>query len=311
MLGDLHIHTRFSDGSYEVREALAEASRRGLSYLSFVDHDTVEQTGAALAVAQAMVRDSAVSGAENPGSVGGVGFVGRPPLVIPGVEISAYDFDRDRKVHILGYGYDEEAASIRALCDPLIRRRHENTLKQIGALREAGYPVDEDAVRAVATGEEGAGKWLYKQHVMLVLIAAGRADAIYGLLYRSLFKGEGICAGDIEYVDARDAVRAVSEDGGLAVLAHPGQTDSWEMVPELVDAGLTGIELYHEDHGKADYRRSREASERHGLFLSGGADDHGAWGSEHRMGEIRAPFGTLEAMRSIGAARLPDGFLTD
>ena len=220
MLGDLHVHTRFSDGSYEIREALAEAARRGLDYISFVDHDTVEQTSAALKIAVA-VSDS----------------MSARPLIIPGVEISAYDFGRGRKVHILGYGYDEKASSIRTLCDPLINRRHENTLEKAEILRDAGYPVDEEALKAVAFGEGGAGKWFYKQHIMLVLMAAGLADAVYGSLYKSLFKGEGICSRDITYVDARDAVKAVVEDGGLAVLAHPGQTRFLGLYPGSCGCG--------------------------------------------------------------------------
>lgn len=307
MLGDLHIHTRFSDGSYEIREALAEASRRGLDYVSFVDHDTVEQSEAALEAAAVWKTSAAFPPVDTRMSDGGQKdkWSANPPLIVPGVEISAYDFKRGRKVHILGYGYDEKASSIRSLCDPLIRRRHENTLIQAEKLHEAGYPVDEDALRAVAAGAGGAGKWFYKQHIMLVLMDAGLTDAVYGPLYKSLFKGVGICARDIPYVDARDAVKAVVEDGGLAVLAHPGQTDSWDFLPDLAEVGLSGIELYHEDHGKAEHRQSREAAKRYELFLSGGSDDHGDWGSEHRMGEIRTPFGTLHAMRERGAARLP------
>ena len=285
MLGDLHIHTRFSDGSYTVENALQEASRRGLDYLSFVDHDTVEQTEPALALAE--------SG---------------PTAVVPGVEISAYDFARDRKVHILGYGYRKDASAIRDLCDPLIRRRHENTLRQIETLRRDGYPLTVEKVKAAAHGGNGSGKWLYKQHIMLVLMAAGQADEIYGIMYQWLFKGDGPCAGDIRYVDARLAIEAVRADGGLPVLAHPGQTDSWDILPSLVDAGLEGIELYHEDHDRTDHRRSREAAQKYHLFLAGGSDDHGDWGSVHRMGDIRAPFGTLQAMTERGAARLPSVF---
>ncbi len=329
MLGDLHVHTRFSDGSYEIREALAEASRRGLDYISFVDHDTVEQTSAALKIAAAGTAigprtdgeaepesaaaeiaaasppcDGAEPGGEDNLRAAASDSMSAMPLIIPGVEISAYDFSRGRKVHILGYGYDAKASSIRGLCDPLIRRRHENTLMQAEKLREAGYSVDEEALKAVAFGEGGAGKWFYKQHIMLVLMAAGSADAVYGPLYKSLFKGEGICSRDITYVDARDAVKAVVEDGGLAVLAHPGQTDSWDFIPDLVEAGLSGIELYHEDHGKAEHRKVRAAAKRYGLFFSGGSDDHGDWGSEYRMGEIRTPFGALDEMKKRGAARI-------
>ncbi|MDF1568310.1 MAG: PHP domain-containing protein [Spirochaetaceae bacterium] len=289
MVGDLHIHTRYSDGSYLVGEALAEAALRGLDYISFVDHDTVDQSEAAFAELKGMKA---------------TGCQGLPGLV-SGVEISAYDAERHRKVHILGYGYDEKAAAIRQLCDPIIRRRHENTLRQIKILANEGYPVSEEEVRKIAAGKDGSGRWLYKQHIMLVLLAAGRADEIYGITYQWLFKGDGPCAGDIDYVDARLAVEAVRADGGLPVLAHPGQTDSWDFIPALVDAGLAGIELYHEDHDKDSFRRSRQAAADFGLFLSGGSDDHGDWGSNHRMGDIRAPFGTLQEMRHRGASRLP------
>jgi len=283
MAGDLHIHTRYSDGSYNPTEALGEARRLGLDFISFVDHDTVKQTGPALAAAIAT----------------GI-------TVIPGVEISAYDFARGRKVHILGYGYEAEADAIQTLCDPLIRRRHENTLRQIELLRKTGYPVDENEVQSIAAGtESGTGRWLYKQHIMLVLVAKGLTDTVYGSLYRELFKNKGICAWDITYVDARDAVEAVVSDGGLPVLAHPGQTDSWDIIPELAAVGLAGIELYHSDHGASEHRRVQTAAIKHDLIVTGGSDDHGDWGSVHRMGDIHVPAGVLEDMRERGAARIP------
>ena len=86
----------------------------------------------------------------------------------------------------------------------------------------------------------------------------------------SLFKDGGICIcdRDITYVDARDAVAAIVEDGGLPVLAHPGQLDSYDLVEELVPLGLAGIEQHHSDHAPADHARCAQLAERFCLFSS-------------------------------------------
>ena len=86
---------------------------------------------------------------------------------------------------------------------------------------------------------------------MAALTDADFSSAEYQFLYKTLFKGGGIAQRDIEYVDMCDAVAAIAADGGLPVLAHPGQFDNYEALPALVDAGLVGIEKYHPDH---DYR---------------------------------------------------------
>lgn len=275
MIGDLHLHSHYSDGSASIPEIVAEATSRGLSFISITDHDTTEGTPEALAE----------------GSRQGVS-------VIPGVEISAYDFARGRKVHILGYGYNDEDP-IEELCAHTLAARHQMSCAQIEALAADGYPVTLESVTAIAESLGGRGPEcrrpkppiLYKQHIMLALVQAGICDDIYAPLYRQLFKGDGPAAGEITYVDAREAVSAVSEAGGVASLAHPGQLDSYELIPELVDAGLWGIELYHGDHGPEDYRRVRAAAVTFGLALTGGSDNHGTLGSDHPMGDIRAPFG--------------------
>jgi fructose-1,6-bisphosphatase/inositol monophosphatase family enzyme/predicted metal-dependent phosphoesterase TrpH len=260
--GDLHIHTRLSDGSYEYREALLLARQQGLSYLAFTDHDTVDGLAEAFDL----------------GCELGV-------TVIPGVEISAWDKVRGRKVHILGYGFGLDAPHIRALCAPLPAARHANTLRQLEAVRAAGYPVYLADVERAARGS----KYLHKQHIMQALIDAGIADTHYGELYRALFKADGIAAFDMDYPDALDAVRAVNADGGIAVLAHPGEYDSWDLVPELVEAGLGGIEYLHESHRTEDHRKVLALARRYSLLLAGGSDDHGSLGSSVHLGDLCPP----------------------
>lgn len=267
--GDLHIHSRCSDGSYTSKEGILLARKLGLGFLSFTDHDTVASATEAVSLGEKL------------------GLT-----IIPGIEISAWDTHRNRKVHILGYGYELAAPAIHKLCDPLVSARHHNSLRQLAILREMGYGISEEELARVV----GESPVLYKQHLMKVLADKGIADGIYGSLYHQLFKTGGPAAGDIEYVDAFDALEAIQADGGLAVLAHPGQLDSWDLLPELVAHGLAGIEVFHESHSAEDCRRARELSSQYGLLPSGGSDDHGSLGSVFHMGEVHCPPDVIYAL---------------
>ena len=98
---DLHVHSNFSDGKDSVNKVLDLAKARGVKMLSFVDHDTNLTYNEALPYARRIGID-----------------------LVPGIEISAYDFKRKRKVHILGYNYDLDAPNIKKLTEPLLSRRH-------------------------------------------------------------------------------------------------------------------------------------------------------------------------------------------
>lgn len=254
---DLHVHTTVSDGSDTFAEALAQAKEQGVSHIAFTNHDTTAHLDEAIAL----------------GADFGVEVVG-------GVEISAWDSSRKRKAHILGYGLSAESPAVETLCAPVLARRNDSSQWQLDRLLEAGYDIDIDRVHALAL----ASTALYKQHLMAALTDEPYASDAYQDLYRSLFKGEGICVRDIEYVDASDAVRAIVEDGGVAVLAHPGQLDSYALVDELVECGLRGIEKYHPDHGLRDWATCNTLADRYGLVCTGGSDYHGRFGRVPHIG---------------------------
>ncbi len=261
MRADLHAHSAHSDGSDTIERVVALAAECGVTHLSVTDHDTV----------------SHVEELREEGGKAGM-------ATVSGIEISAFDPATGRKVHVLGYGFSSTAA-IRGLCDPVLRAREEATLGKIETLARMGYPVSEERVRKA----NGNPRTLYKQHIMKLLVDEGVSESVYGRPYRELFGKGGPCSGDIRYPDCREAVAAVAEDGGLAVLAHPGQQGILDLVPLLVDAGLRGIEFYHESHRLEDHKSILAFSARYGLFLTGGSDSHGSLGSVHRVGGITAP----------------------
>lgn len=265
---DLHCHSIISDGSFTSAELLAQAQAAGLTHLAITNHDTTAGFDDAAAAAQAL---SAVPGNEGSAVI----------TYISGIEISAWNPASERKVHILGLGLKENSPAIAALCGPTLRARTENTAWQQEQIEKAGYSLDYELLKKLRAASTG----FYKQHLMAALTTAPFTSQEYQTLYKSLFKGEGICKRDITYVDARDAVAAITEDGGVAVLAHPGQLDSYDMVPALVDAGLWGIERFHPDHTQADWDRCAELADCFGLECTGGSDFHGDFGEVERLGQ--------------------------
>lgn len=262
MRADFHVHTDISDGSLGLRETIQVAKENGVTHMAITNHDTVK----------------GLKEAVKEGDRKGI-------IIIPGIEISAYDFVNKKKVHILGYNFELEGKNIRKLCDPILERRNENSICQIDILKINGYKINTQNILRKSVNSEV----IYKQHIMAELIEKGYTDEIYSDLYKKLFKKGGICSGDIEYVDVFEAVKAIKADNGIAVLAHPGQLDSYGIIDELVAQGLDGIELNHMDHTEEDVTKIKEYSDKYGLILTGGSDFHGEYGSSIKIGEITAP----------------------
>lgn len=259
---DLHVHSCYSDGADSVEGVIKKAKKAGVTAISFVDHDTVSGWQEKLRIAESY----------------GI-------QAIPGIEISAYDFKRQRKVHILGYHFNPEAPAITRLCRGLLELRHSHSMWQVSQIQAAGFNLDAEAIIESAK----PSTTVYKQHIMQQLTDAHYTSDEYKFLYKSLFKGTGVATGDVDYADAVDAVRAVVSDGGLAVVAHPGQLDSFDLIPELLEAGLGGIERNHFDHSAEDHKKVEQLAQQYGLLMTGGSDYHGVFGAAIEPGDIVSP----------------------
>ena len=241
---DLHTHSRVSDGSCTIGELVEAAMAKGLDAIAVTDHDTLSQAR------------------QIP--------VGQPVQVIPGIEISCFDYEANMRVHVLGYRIDN-LEMVEDFVHPLLVARHENSLKQIEILQKNGFAID------LTKLHRADGKYIYKQHIMEYLVKTGQAPEMFGDFYRRIFKNGGICAFDIRYLDPYEAVRIIKEAGGLAVLAHSGQQQNFSLIPRLVREGLSGLELNHPANSEKDKQIIRDYAGKHSLFLTGGSDYHGIY----------------------------------
>lgn len=258
MKADLHIHTNYSDSSLGLAHTLMRAKQRGLDQVSITDHDRFDHWP----LIEELAGDLDLS-------------------CVIGIEISACDPASGRKVHILGYDFDPKKTAIKQLCAPILERRDQRSRDQMARLEEFGISIERTKIQDLAR----FSKTIYKQHILQVLTEAGIADGVVGEFYQTHFKGGGICAGDIQYVSAFDAIEAIKADGGLAVLAHPGESQVFDLVPSLIEAGLDAIERNHPRHDEAMLRLVDSFD----LITTGGSDYHANYGPFDGLGQFLSP----------------------
>ena len=277
MVVDLHCHTRLSDGSVTVDELIVLAKERGVTALAVTDHDTV----------------SGVSRAVLFGKQHGV-------EVVPGIELSCYDRARGKKVHLLEY-YMDRMEKLEGLCKSAWLSQHDWAERVIDKVA-AHYPITRDMVLRRAQGSAN----IYRQHVMHALLDAGFADGFFGKTYQALFqKKTGLAWVDKAYPEIYGVIDEVHAAGGLAVVAHPGEYDSFALIEELAQKNLLdGIECWHPHHSQGDTERGIALAERYGLLMTGGTDFHGMYTDTPRpVGSFLTPAGQLKKMKAWKAAR--------
>lgn len=270
MQGDLHTHTVASDGSCTREEVFARAKAEGLDALAITDHDDIDEPD-------------------------GDRLLGEKYGVLPvyGTELSTYDYQRDRRVHILCY-YPQSIDAIRAVCKKTTQNRQEAGLEMARLVAER-FPVSvEDVLRTA-----GKAKSIFKQHIMLTLMRAGYATEMYGALWNELFDvNTGSCVRACVSPEVFQTVKLVRKAGGIAVMAHPFTYNSIDVLNELIHQGLLdGIEVWQSKTAPKQERFLEELADAHNLIKTGGSDFHGSNASKiSPVGKGRTPHESLERL---------------
>jgi predicted metal-dependent phosphoesterase TrpH len=250
MSADLHCHTKISDGSVPVEEVVSMAKRKGLSAIAVTDHDTFAGTERA----EAFGRKIGIR-------------------VIPGAEFSALDFSTGRKAHILCYLCDDPER-LQSLCRATGEARRKAGSAMLEKVTER-YPIPAEMAVRRAEGST----CLFKQHIMHALVDAGYAHEFFGTVYHQLFSyQDGAAYVKIDYPEVHDVIGQIHQAGGIAVLAHPAEYDSYGLLEQLASSHeIDGVEVWHPHNGPEDERKIADAAREYGLIMTGGTDFHGMY----------------------------------
>ena len=277
MAADLHCHTKLSDGSVGIEDLIVIAQKSGIDTIAITDHDCLAGT----------VRGQVI------GKRYGVN-------VIPGVELSAFDFEAGKKVHILSYLADAPNR-LESVCKrtSVARKR----AGQIMMLKVASrFPITSDFIINHASGSTN----LYKQHIMHALMDAGYTDKIFGDLYYALFdeSSETNILAPTKYPSVEEVINEIHGAGGIAVLAHPVKFNNFDEIEKYVDMGLDGVEVWHPSADEETVGRLTEFCKKKKLLMTGGSDFHGIYGNKTvTLGTCSTPQEQLDKLMGYKAKK--------
>ncbi len=264
---DLHLHTFYSDGTFSPSEVVRRARTLRLSAVSITDHDSVEGLEEALQAAGDSIE------------------------ILPGVELTAAFHGRE--VHLLGYGFQIKNPSFSSLLGQRRLAREDRIQKIMERLHDRGIDVSLEEVRRAA-GQGALGR----PHLAHVLVNKGVVRSVDEAFQRYL-GDHAPCFIKTATLTVPEAVRQIHHAGGVTVLAHPFHIveDSW--IPECVEAGVEGLEVYHSEQQGAVAEKYRRIAVKHNLLITGGSDCHGLGrGKKPLIGTVCVPYALVEDLKT-------------
>lgn len=259
------------------------ASGRGVETLALTDHDTLAGSGDAIAA----------------GERSGV-------RVVPSIELNTESAWGD--VHVLGYLLDPSDATLEDRLRWLRENRGRRIELMIENLNRLGYPVSLERVIAIAKGDAALRAQeplpVGRPHLAQALVEAGHVRS-YDEAFETLISRDSPAYVARVGLTPSEAVKLIVARGGAASLAHPGTVNGLrELVPELVNEGLTGMEVYYPQHTAAWTAELRTMADAFGLIATGGSDFHGRGEHGGPLGGSYVPDDSIAALeRSATIAR--------
>jgi predicted metal-dependent phosphoesterase TrpH len=256
---DLHTHSIASDGALTPTELIARAAERGVRIQALADHDTL--LGVAEAVAEGEHR--------------GV-------RVIPATELNTESEWGD--VHVLAYFVDPHDSALEERLRWLRENRGRRIELMVERLNALGHSVSLDRVREIARGGS-----LGRPHLAQALFEAGHVPT-YDSAFDTLISKDAPAYVSRVGLAPLEAVALVRKHGGVPSLAHPGTVvDLERLLPQLVDAGLVGMECYYPSHTPEFTAQCLRLSVRYQLVPTGGSDFHGRGDHGSDLGGVFVP----------------------
>ena len=237
---DLHCHSVVSDGTMTPEDLAARAKANGVELWALTDHDEIGGQHRAAAAAHSQ----------------GLAY-------LTGTEISVTF--ADTTVHIVGLGFDPDNAALAQGLAATRGGRGQRAQEMAAQLAEVGIAgAYEGALQFVGNPE-----LISRTHFARFLVETKVCRDTAEVFRKYLIEGKP------GYVPHRwaalgDAVRWITEAGGVAVIAHPARykftaTEEYALFSEFKAHGGTGVEVVTGSHSATEYLTYADMAQEFGL----------------------------------------------
>ena len=208
---DLHVHTNYSDGTHSIEEVIRLAKNRGIKIVAITDHDTLYHYDKVKKICEK-----------------------NNIKTIRGVEMSCYDFDVYKKVHVVGLWLNDNPTHVEELCNHTLKCRDEYHHQLIDELNDKGLDITYEEAKKFSPYNI-----VFKMHLFQAIV---NKYPEYNNLekYRELFAGKVSQDVDLQmgYIDVKSGIEAIHKDGGIAILAHPCEYDNYDEIKKKLEEPL-------------------------------------------------------------------------
>lgn len=272
---DLHMHTKYSDGTDSVKEILNNANKIKLETISITDHNTCN--------AYQEMEEFSVSKFYN-------------GKIIVGCEFTT-SFD-DRLIEVLGYGFDyikvneylnnyytKELINERT---NILYNRLLDKIKQLGLIFNLGD------VRKKKFDNEFFERGIYEELVKYTKNKEYLQEDIWNSFSDFFRKGltnpnSKLFINHAEFKPSLEKIiNLVHREGGIIFLTHPYQykfSDTEEFLNKIYDENnFDGIECFYTTFTKKQSDYLLDFANHRNLLISGGSDYHGLNKHQHDLG---------------------------
>ncbi len=242
---DMHIHTTYSDGECTPAEILKMANDVDYDIISFTDHDCIDAHKDEILAKEKYDIE-----------------------IVPGVEVSTY-FE-GYELHLLGYFFDVHNKALNEVMDFHQHKRIERAERILKELRDQfGFEISSQEVYDKATNQNLVGR----SHIAAVLFDKGYTNFFNEAFSKYIGNGKPANVKKTTY-DATNVIKTIHEAGGVAIIAHPGVIQNDFILPDLIDRGVDGLEIFYPSHSRALRKKYLNLAEEYGLLVSAGSDFH-------------------------------------
>lgn len=245
---DLHCHSTASDGQYTPTDLVNKAIALGITHLALTDHDSV------LGVEEAQKAAS------------------NKLCLIPGCELSTTYLNE--QIHIVGLFVDIKAPSLVTYIEGQKDKRVQRAMAISQKLEAQGIKNAYEECKKLADPNAIITRGNFARYICLQKRAQDTTDA-----FETYLKKGKSCYVRTDWPDIKDAVNAIVQSGGIAVLAHPNRyqmtaTKLRGLIEYFKECGGEAMEVCNCQINPTTYDFMNQLALKYDLYASFGSDFH-------------------------------------
>lgn len=258
------MHSAYSDdGEFQPKVLVDLCLDRKIKFFSIADHNCAKGVNEAKAYCR-----------------------GKNIEIIPAVELDCTFENTD--LHVLGYGIDYRSPVFNEIEQNIILQEQTASKKRMESIRKLGIDFSDGVIETlsrngIVTGEmiAEAAMRFDRNHINPLLKPyyenGYRCDNPYVNFYWDYCSQGKPAYVKVNYISLQKAIKVVEENGGIPVLAHPGNNvkEHSDLLDSIVSCGIKGIEVYSSYHSKKQVSFYKDFAIKHKLLLTCGSDFHG------------------------------------